>query len=67
MISFFDEKVVSKQYSPRWDAASDRGLFCLPMSHKMDTWLIWVDNQARNSFFEKVFLNDCVHVLIIYY
>ena len=44
-ISFFYENHVSKQNSPRWDtvfAASHLGPFCLPMSHKKDTMLIWV-------------------------
>ena len=31
-ILFFNEISLSKQNSPRWDAA----LFCLPMSHKRD-------------------------------
>ena len=42
----FDEVFLSKQNSPRWDAAfcdenaaSDLGLYCLPMSHKRDARL----------------------------
>ena len=38
-IQFFDENVLSKQNSPRWDAAWHLGLFCLPMSHKRDARL----------------------------
>ena len=37
----------SKQNSPRWDTAfcsvTYLGLFCLPMSHKKDARLIWVN------------------------
>ena len=36
--SVFDVNSLSKQNSPRWDAAH-LGLFCLPMSHKRDTRL----------------------------
>ena len=45
-ISFFDENPASKQNSPRWDAAFwgvISGLFCLPVSHKKDDRLIWVN------------------------
>ena len=44
---------MSKQNSPRWDAAfwgysvnaaSHLGLFCLHMSHKKDDRIIWVKN-----------------------
>ena len=41
--SFFDENNLSKQNTPRWDAAfcgAPSGLFCLPMSHKKDVRLI---------------------------
>ena len=34
LFHFYDENHVSKQNSPRWDAASHLGLFGLPMSHK---------------------------------
>ena len=49
---------VSKQNSPRWDAAfcgvknaaSHLGLFCLPMSHKKDARLIWVNGCKMRVF-----------------
>ena len=47
---------VSKQYSPRCDAAFcgvSSGAILLPMSQKKDAWLIWV-NTNDVSFFKKV-------------
>ena len=42
-ISLLNEKHVSKQNSPRWDAAFSQFVpFCLPMSHRKDARLIWV-------------------------
>ena len=44
--NYFDGNLVSKQNSPRWDAAFcgiNLKLFCLPMSHKKDARLIWVN------------------------
>ena len=42
LFHFSNEIPVSKLNSPRWDAASHLGIFCLPMSHKKDARLIWV-------------------------
>ena len=56
--------------SPRF-AASHLGLFCLPMSHKKDAWLMWVNNVysaliesdnrtragAKSSFHERFILS----------
>ena len=45
--SFLDEIHVSKQNSPRWDAAAfcgvTSGAILLPMSHKKDAGLIWIN------------------------
>ena len=41
-IQFFDEIPISKQNSPRWDAAFCGvilGLYCLPLCHKRDARL----------------------------
>ena len=62
-ISFFDEiHVIRKRNSPIWEprfAASHLGLFCLPMSHKKEPRLIWV-----NFFFSDLMAlggsNSCV-------
>ena len=60
--SFFDENHVSKQNSPRWDAAfcgvTPEGLFCLPMSHNKDARLIWV-NHLQFWFRGQDFGSDC--------
>ena len=50
-ISFFDEIPVNKQNSPRWDAAFcgvTAGLFYLPMPHKKDARLIWVNEHCSH-------------------
>ena len=60
---------VSKQNSPRWDAASYLGLLCLPMSHKKDVRLIWVSYgvMACNLFyFVVIFLFSFVFDLFFY-
>ena len=45
--SIFDEISLSKQNSPRWDAAASHlGLYCLPMSHKRDARLKLVKPSA---------------------
>ena len=45
-IPFFDEIPLSKQDSPRWDAANcgvtSGAIYCLPVSHKKDVRLIRV-------------------------
>ena len=50
-ISFFDENHVSKQNSPRWDAAFcgvTSGEILFAMSHKKDARLIWVNTNTFN-------------------
>ena len=46
--------------TPRF-AASHLGLFCLPMSHKKDARLIWVNkrklNESISSFFDSILIN----------
>ena len=38
-------------------AASDLGMHCLPMFHKKDAWLIWVDVQT-NDLIEGQYLSE---------
>ena len=42
---------IAPDVTPRF-AASHLGLFCLPMSHKKDARLIWVNHPDAQSLFE---------------
>ena len=51
--SFLDEIFKANRIAPDGTprlAASDLGLFCLPMSHKKDARLIWVKKTSNVKF-----------------
>ena len=64
LVSFVDENYISKQNSPRRDAAfaaSHLGLFCLPMFHKKDARVIYYSKKVLHQLIFTTFLSNVLY------